>query len=226
MVLTVSWTLVHEIFFYVLFGLLILNRRIGLAVFLGWAGCVLAYACFDRFPWTFLFHPANVRFLAGMGVALILRRWQIPLPRTVAIVGLAVFMGTGYLDSYQGPRALYEQTIGYTLGSALMLAGVVQAERSGLLRPPEWIVYLGDASYSIYLIHFVPLSIFAKLAKAWSLDSYIPASVLFVLHAAGSVAVGCLFYHAVEHPLHQWTKKFFRRPNVAVIADEAPRRAA
>jgi exopolysaccharide production protein ExoZ len=229
-VLTISWTLVHEIFFYVLFGLLILNKRVGLAVFLVWGGCVIAFACFDSFPWTFLFSAANVRFLAGMGVALTLRRWRIPAPRLLAVVGAAVFLATGYLDAYHPPRALYEQTIGYTLGSVLILAGVVEAERSGLLRPPSWLVYLGDASYSIYLVHFVPLSIFAKFAKAWSLDAYVPGGVLFILHAASSVAVGCLFYHVVEHPLHIWTKRFFRRQKAeaggSTVVVESPRQAA
>jgi peptidoglycan/LPS O-acetylase OafA/YrhL len=228
-VLTISWTLVHEIFFYVLFGLLILNKRLGLAIFLAWGGCVLAFACFDNFPWTFLFSAANVRFLAGMGVALTVRRWRIPAPRVLAVLGVAVFLATGYLDAYHPPRALYEQTIGYTLGSVLILAGVVEAERSGLLRPPGWLVYLGDASYSIYLVHFVPLSIFAKFARAWTLDSYVPAGVLFLLHAASSVAVGCLFYHVVEHPLHVWAKRFFRRQKADGTSSamvESPRRAA
>jgi exopolysaccharide production protein ExoZ len=217
-VLTVSWTLVHEIFFYVLFGSLIFNKRFGLAVFLAWGGCVLAFASFDSFPWTFLFSAVNVRFLAGMGVALMLRRWRIPAPRLLAVVGLAVFLTTGYFDAYQGPRALYEQTIGYTLGSVLILAGVVEAERSGLLRPPGWLVYLGNASYSIYLVHFVPLSIVAKFAKAWSLDTYVPGAALFVVHAASSVAVGCLFYHVIEQPLHVWINRFLRRPKVEVAA--------
>lgn len=209
LVLTVAWTLVYEVFFYLLFGLLILNRRLGLTVLAVWTAGILAY------PWSggilsqFVFNNMNLRFLAGIGVALMLAHRQVPWPRMVACVGLVVFLGTGMMEAYDGPLSTWTQCVGYTLGSALMLAGVVQAERAGLIQPPCWLVYLGNASYSIYLVHFLGLSLLAKAAKATQLDLVIPGTILFWLHVIGAVGIACAFHHIVEHPIHAWAKRCF-----------------
>jgi peptidoglycan/LPS O-acetylase OafA/YrhL len=230
LVLGVAWTLVYEVFFYLLFALLILNRRIGLLVFATWAACVCCYPWFDGYPWNFLFSYLHLRFLAGMAVAFVLARRELPAPRIIAAIGATIFIGAGMFDAYARPLSALEQTLGYTLGSALALAGLVQAERSGLIRAPGWLVYLGDASYAIYLVHFLALSVLAKLAKAAHLDVHLPGTMLFAMHALGAVGVGCAFHHLVERPLHRWTKQFFRGKRPAVAAesgtDELLRRAA
>lgn len=229
LVLGVAWTLVYEIFFYLLFGLLILDKRIGMLVFVGWMACVLAYPWFESYPWNFLFSYLHLRFLAGMVVAVLLMRWQVPVPRLVAFGGAALFLGTGMFNAYVRPLSALEQTLGYALGSAVALSGLVEAERSCLIQPPRWVVYLGNASYSIYLVHFLSLSVLAKIAKAAQLEFYMPGTVLFCLHAAGAIAIGCLFHHIVEHPIHAWAKGYFRRakpPIAMAVPEPAVRKAA
>ena len=219
-VLTVAWTLVYEVFFYVLFGLLILNRRIGTALFIGWAILVVAQPAWSgSYLWQFATSDVYIRFFAGIGVAMFLKRWRVPTPRIVAAAGMALFLCTGMFDAYDGPLMPLQRTLGYTLGSALTLAGLVQAERSGLIQPAPWLVYLGNASYAIYLIHFPALSVLAKIAKAVQLDEYLPGTVLFCLLAAGAIGAGCLFHHVVENPLHTWTKRFFRRAKLVVALE-------
>lgn len=222
MTLGVAWTLVYEVFFYLLFGLLILDLRLGIIVFVGWTACVLAHSSFPTFPLNFVFSHHFIRFLAGIGVAMVLRRWEIPCPRLVATVGAAVFLATGMGDAYAGPLTPNLQAMGYTVGSALMLAGLVQAERSGLIQPPRILVYLGNASYAIYLVHFLALSLLAKLVKATQLDLYVPGPILFCTLAIGAVCIGCAFHHLIEHPLHRFTKQFFRSAKKPVPTDVIP----
>ena len=229
LVIGVAWTLVYEVFFYLLFGLLILNKRVGIVVFVIWTGGLLVYPWYGAHLSSFVFNNMNFRFIAGLGVAIILQRWQIPLPRLVALTGVGVFLGTGLFEAYDGPLGLWTQCVGFTMGSALTLAGLVQAERSGLLQPPRWLVYLGNASYGIYLVHFLGLSILAKIAKAGHLDEYLPGTVLFGLHVAGAIAIGCAFHHVVEHPIHAWAKRFFRAartPSPSVVVPESAARQA
>jgi exopolysaccharide production protein ExoZ len=230
LVLGVAWTLVYEVFFYLLFGLLILDKRIGMLVFVGWTACVLAYPWFENYPWNFLFSYLHLRFLAGMAVAVLLRRWQVPAPRLVAFSGAALFLGAGMVEAFVRPLSALEQTLGYALGSAVALAGLIQAERSGLIQPPRWLVYLGNASYAIYLVHFLALSMIAKIAKASHLDVHVPGTLLFCVHVAGAIASGCVFHHLVEHPIHAWAKRLFRsaktRPPAAVVAEPETRQAA
>ena len=68
----VAWTLDYEIFFYCLFAFLVLDKRIGAMVFLLWAACLIVQPGLPAYPWSFVFSPQHLRFLAGIGVALIL----------------------------------------------------------------------------------------------------------------------------------------------------------
>lgn len=226
-VLCVAWTLVYEVFFYLIFGVLILSKRLGIAVLVLWLAGVIAYPWQSAWLSGFVFNNMNLRFAAGIGVALFLARRQVPCPRLIAGTGVAIFLITGLFEAYDGPLSTWTQAAGYTIGSALALAGLVQAERSGLLQPPPWLAYLGDASYSIYLVHFLGLSILAKLAVAIHLDRIVPSMVLFWLLVAGAIAIACAFHHLVEHPIHHWAKRVLgRRPQAEAAPDKAVRIAA
>jgi peptidoglycan/LPS O-acetylase OafA/YrhL len=192
-VLGVAWTLVYEVFFYALFGVFIVNRRAGVLLFLAWTAGMIAYPWLSNELSPFVFNNLNLRFVAGICVALLLARWSIPFPRLVAGAGAAVFLGFGMAESYAGPLSPWTQALGFTLGSALMVAGLVQAERDRSAQPPRWLVDLGNASYSIYLVHFLSLSVMAKVATGMRLDAIVPLPLLFWLHVAGAVGVGCFF---------------------------------
>jgi len=218
-VLGVAWTLVYEVFFYLLFALLIVERRLGLVVLSVWIGLILTQFHVATFPWSFLANYINLRFVAGIGAALVVERFRLPVPRLLAVLGTVLFVGTGTLDTYAGPLPYYQQAIGYTLGSVLTIAGLVQAERAGTIFMPRWLSFLGDASYAIYLVHFPALSVLAKLARTMRLDAILPGAALFLLLALGAVAVSCSFYQWVERPVLGWVK---RRRNVSL--SEAPGR--
>jgi exopolysaccharide production protein ExoZ len=229
MVFGVAWTLVYEVLFYFLFGLLILNKRLGVIVLAVWGCFVLAYSLFPDYPWSFVFSHHHIRFLAGMVVWVILDHWRIPSPRLVAGIGGAMFAMIFLIEGPGGPQENWVPIVGFTASSAVLILGLVEAERSGLLKVPGWLVYLGDATYAIYLVHFLVLSIVAKITKALSLDQYLPILVLYFMHVIGAVGVGCLCHQFVEHPLHMWSKRFFRRAkssDVSVFESETDVRKA
>jgi peptidoglycan/LPS O-acetylase OafA/YrhL len=74
--LTVSWTLVHEMFFYMLFIIIIINKRVGLYLLLLWGLIVLFlnlnYFQLD-FPISFYFNIHNIEFILGVSIAFILK---------------------------------------------------------------------------------------------------------------------------------------------------------
>jgi peptidoglycan/LPS O-acetylase OafA/YrhL len=166
----------------------------------------------------------QARFLAGIAVGFVLARWHVPWPRCLAMVGVLLFLGAGMVEAYVEPLSNLQQMIGFTLGSALMVLGFVQAERDGLLKTPRWLTYLGDASYAIYLVHFLALSMIAKISMAARLADFVPLTVLFAMHVAGAIAIGCAFHHLVERPLHGLSKRYFKRarPRIEPVASPAP----
>ena len=215
LVLSVAWTMVYEVIFYLVFAVLVLDKRLGSVVLCGWAIGVVSYSWFDTYPWNFVFSHQHLRILAGMAVAFVVRRWTIPWPRVVLGIGLALYTVLAVLENVNGHLPATMQIYGFTLSCAVIIAGLVEAERSGLIGVPGWLVYFGDATLAIYLVHFPALSVLAKLSKTFLLDQYLPSLVLLFLHVAGAIAAGCLVHHLVDKPLYTWSKRFCKRPKLA-----------
>jgi exopolysaccharide production protein ExoZ len=230
-ILGVAWSLCYEVFFYSLFAILIVSRRWGIAVWSVWLAAVIAgaFGVLTAFPWTFLGSLYHLQFLAGVLVALALPRITVRAPRSIAACGVALFLTTGMIEVYLRPLSMAEHVLGYTTGSVLIMVGVIGAERAGLLHAPRWLIFLGDASYSIYLVHFPALSVLAKLVQKLRLDGWVSSPVLFCLLTATSVVVGCAFHLAVERPLLNLFRLRVRgsaRPAANPQAEEPPRKAA
>ena len=167
-VLTVSWTLFHEVMFYGVFAVLVLNRTLGAVVMACWmAGSVVSLFAGPSMPepLSFYFSPMHLLFGMGIGAAWSVGRRPTPLPATVALIGAALFFGAGADEVWAGwlPAAL--RGLVYGIGSTLLLLGALGLERSGRIRVPRALVFLGDASYSVYLVHFVALSLACETCR-------------------------------------------------------------
>jgi peptidoglycan/LPS O-acetylase OafA/YrhL len=77
----------------------------------------------------------------------------------------------------------------------------MELERAGKLVVSKALVFLGDASYSIYLVHQPAISLIAKLLYPLWLRVKVPLIVPFMLMVVGSVALGVLIHLFVEQPL-------------------------
>ena len=200
-VLGVAWSLVFEMFFYLVFALLLIRRWLGITAFATWFVLLCVGRWPAQYPFDFLGHEYHFRFFAGLMVGEVTHRWRIPAPRLVAVAGLALFLGTGSLSVHTNLIGLAARSAGLTLGSALLLAGLVAWERTGLVQVPRLLLFLGDASYSIYLVHYPVLSALSKATTAARLHTVVPHGVLFVAFVGVATAAGALFHVAVERPL-------------------------
>jgi exopolysaccharide production protein ExoZ len=86
--------------------------------------------------------------------------------------------------------------LGYGAGAALILFGLANTEASGHLRVPRWLAFVGDASYSIYLVHFPVLSICAKIVHG-----RLPPIGVYAVCVPVALAGGIAFYWFVERNL-------------------------
>lgn len=97
-VLSLGWTLVHEMYFYAVFALVLLVRQLGLTLLLSiWAGIIVVLAVFDfgqhqGFSYTALAaHPLTLEFILGAFAALLVssgREYRPGLLATVASLWL------------------------------------------------------------------------------------------------------------------------------------------
>ncbi len=106
----------------------------------------------------------NLGFLAGILVFLLHARIRPALGPWLVGAGIALLaLGLPLVPDLGYGRASVARGY-YLLPFALLVLGLIACERDGLLRVPRWIGFLGDASYSIYLTHW--LALYALLRPA------------------------------------------------------------
>lgn len=197
-----AWALSHEMLFYALFSVSILSRKMGTILFGVWL-LMIAYIAVDPsgFPWKFFGRQQNFEFFLGMAAAWYVRHRTVRAPLGVAALGVVIFVAFGLAEIYTAFPARQWEALGYGLGSMLVILGVVGAERAGDLRIPSLLRLLGDASYSIYLVHMPLLSVMARGLRATGLHFGEGNWLLFILMAGLACAGGVLFHVVVERPL-------------------------
>ncbi|MCU1286852.1 MAG: acyltransferase 3 family protein [Acidobacteriales bacterium] len=170
-ILAVAWTLSHELLFYALFGVAILNRRIGISLFLLWQFCLIAWNLSGGSV-NFLLNLRNIGFLIGiLSAALPYKR---PLP--LVPIGIFFFLATGTFDSLSLVGNENFLLLCYSLSSGLIVYGL-RAPEFLTAKIPRIFLFIGEASYSIYLVH---LAMVALLAKVFTRIPHLPGSIVFL----------------------------------------------
>lgn len=205
--LKLGWTLNYEMFFYLCFALLgglsgAWRVVILTALFAGLAivGQTVSVdnAIFEFYTGQFL-----LTFCCGMLVGLAALRFRLldGSLRWLAIVGvLAIaFVAAGF-GLERGTRGGVAVTLMLSLaGTAILLFTLGLESRLGQMKLPE---LLGDASYSIYLVHMYVVGVVALVwTKLFDGAFFVLGGI--VTFAAASVA-GVLVYLWLEKPLLAW----------------------
>jgi peptidoglycan/LPS O-acetylase OafA/YrhL len=204
-ILGVAWTLVYEVVFYTLFGLLILIGR-GVFWLLGlWSVAILvANLTFNAlaYPLTILLDVRNLQFLLGILAALWVREGTIPLPRLMTVVGAALFLAQLLVVHPVLDDPLVGR-IGFGIAAATAIVGVVGWERGARLPIGAGLRLLGVASYSIYLIHGIAISAAIQIVTR-VLPRDVPLVIPVIALAIAGITAGVLYHLAVERPLTRW----------------------
>jgi peptidoglycan/LPS O-acetylase OafA/YrhL len=202
---TLGWTLNYEMFFYFVFGLCLLvpgrrARFIVLAVALG--GLVLT-GRLRPLNDPLLAHytsPIMLEFLAGVAIGAIgVRLARLPALLATALIAAGVLVIAHY--AWAGPSA--ERFIELGIPAALIVVGSLAFEPKVRVAPNRLGVFLGDASYSIYLAHPFAERIW-YFATSQLLGGFISplAVTLYVIGAVLSgIAGGVVSYLVLERPL-------------------------
>ena len=209
-VLVVAWTLTHEVLFYAMFAIAILHARVGTALFVAWQlGCVanMLFGSSD-FPYRVIFSANNLLFSFGLIAAFLFKAdtfniWRRSGPGWLTAGGSVAFICTG-LHQVHAAAVLIPtdgHIIAYGLAAAAIILGACSFERQHALRMPRFLDALGDASYSIYLIHLPLLSLLAKILFTSGLARLFPETLSLVLLLGAVAVTGIAFSKLVEMPL-------------------------
>ena len=215
-VITSAWTLTHEVLFYVLFGITIWRRNLGIALLAVWF--VLSALSFTvEFPNHLLAHPEHLGFLFGMVTCYVVKTSSIPIPKLLFALGLSGFAAccvlagyfhtAGNLNDMTAQAAARGPLLPLYLCSTLIMLGLVEMERSQGIRASAILRFLGDSSYSLYLVHFPVLDILIKISYSANLGQYIPFSVMYFAIVCITIVISLLFYKFAEKPLLKMVNK-------------------
>ena len=199
-VLAVSWTLFYEVVFYAAFAFLIVARPLGFVVLACWWGLSIARLAGLPVVHSYVLSHYTVLFGFGMAAAFAYRTGRIRAPGLLAVGGTLGFVGNGLLSDYA--PTLSEPAVSIIAGgaAAFALAGFAELERRDRLTVPAPLLAIGNASYSIYLVHFPVLSLLAKIALHVPHMLRPPLVLEFVMIVV-AVATGLVFHRLVEAPL-------------------------
>lgn len=204
-VLTVAWTLRHEILFYALFALAIrAGRRVALWGLVAWV-FVMALQTVKAWPVDgplgmyagFIFNRCNIEFVLGCVIGAISKTRGLPSwCRAGLPLGIALFTITVWIQ--EDPRSL-GVFLAYAASAGLMVLGGAARPNSAGWAPMRLV---GDASYAIYLVHYPALSLFAKvLVPLFASGSGTGRASGVVLVIMLSLATGIAAHLLVERPM-------------------------
>jgi exopolysaccharide production protein ExoZ len=204
--LGVAWTLEHEVTFYVVFGLAILSRRLGIAVFAGWMALVVYGLAVPLGPvlLKFLASPYHLDFLMGAVTAYITLHRPVRYPLSLVGIGLAGFLAAGLAEN-GGVFALAGPVsqVCFGLSASLIILGLAVAEHQGRLRFGTAGAFAGAASYTLYLVHTIVIGLTARVLMIAGLVHGLHGALALVATVLGAVVAAGLIHQFVERPLNQ-----------------------
>lgn len=213
-----GWTLNYEMFFYVAFATcLALPAQIrlwALAVVLG--GLVLVGQVFDPQQVQLRFYSSSLflEFLLGIGVGILVQRGRLMDGRLAAFLAPMMLLAIWLLDA--SPL----RGLSWGLPAAVFIYALISLEREGRMPRVALCLLLGNASYSLYLIHPMVLSALDQIIARVGVTVTGPLPELGLTSAIVAVAAlaGCVCYWLVERPLGWVVHRVFEAQPKALSA--------
>ena len=203
----VGWTLQHEMFFYLLFGaMMLLGRRAARwvsAVIIGLV-CVRIGVNPQSAPMLVATNPINLYFIVGMmiGSVIVYGDTYHPRSRQALFAGLILAALLKWLLP-EPMEVLPLAPVVLVLGALMLLFTAWRPPR-----PLRFAVVLGNSSYTLYLFH--PLVAPPVLLAVHRVAAPLGALAEIGLTVVITVTLAHGIYKWVELPLNRWTKNLFR----------------
>lgn len=210
--LSVAWTLVYEMFFYIIYSLNFFSRKwwyIALAVWItGIVGRAVSGITFDNAFLNLIFNLYNLEFILGVFTAYLVRNqvftkanyWSFIIPTGIFVV----FLVMKYTSFNLFP---FSQNLIFALAAAgLVWVGTVAFTKK-INEKNIWMM-LGNSSYSLYLLHNPLQSFLVRLVPSVNIQILIMLQFLAVVFLC--CVISYIYYLIFEKHLMNFVKKKFQ----------------
>jgi exopolysaccharide production protein ExoZ len=231
LLLPVSWTLIYEMVFYLLFAIIIaVNGERRNSIIKGVMIAVVAWSLYSHFGRQaydpgilesmnvyeqYAAFPFILEFLSGSILAEWLRKHPQGLAWSLLLTGILLLAAGGWINNnlfagklIQGYFIIWRVLV-FGSASLFILAGLVRLENRGWTFARRFSLLAGGASYALYLSHTLILDATQKLGFNYWLRSFPDwlAQFAFIGLAVLIVLYSMAHFRWVERPLH----RLFRR---------------
>lgn len=221
--LPVGWTLEFEMYFYLIFAVSLLFRRLRWVALASWAllsVIVLPYAQrgLDMSVTQDLGYPVDymnivtspfvLEFLVGALIGwLYLQKWARIPNRTVAwhVLGLGVAFELWCV--YAGVKTDHGP-LNWGIPVALMVLSIAIASKSIEIRVPRLFVWLGSISYSLYLTHVITQEVFKQYLAQHGLEPLAHTWSFMFISTALAIPVAALSNALLEQGLSNIVRRW------------------
>jgi exopolysaccharide production protein ExoZ len=212
--LLVGWTLAFEMYFYLVISIFTLSKSrhflfysfsfISLFVLAG-----VTFKGSTSVVFKFISNPINLEFVFGRLIGTIYPskiRLSYLFSLCLVLLGLlclVITIFTGYGDISEAEKIVngdlgFLRVLLWGIPSSLLVTGFVFLEPLVSKTVPKYLIMIGDASYSIYLTHYLSMSIYKN---NWKYFNFLYPDLFVLTAIAFSTAIGVAFYFVIERNL-------------------------
>lgn len=210
--LSVAWTLVFEMFFYIIYSLNFFSRKLWYAILIFWISGIVGVAVLQVSPTNaflkIIFNLYNLEFILGVFVAYLVRnhiftrldKWRLVIPGAVFLI----FLLMKYYDVSLFP---FSQNLIFALAAAGFVWVGTVAFTKKINEKNIWMM-LGNSSYSLYLLHNPLQSFLVRLVPSVNGQMMIMMEFLAVVFLC--CVISYVYYLIFEKHLMNFVKKKFQ----------------
>jgi exopolysaccharide production protein ExoZ len=215
----VAWSLIHELWFYLVFSVLLTwNERLLLPALLFWGGIVMTANIFMKTSglspgFRIILHPYTLEFITGALVYIFVSSEygkSFYSKRVLPVFGVLLMLGFSLVyifDVLKEANLLRAGALSVLYGLLLLVLAVLEREKK--IRVPEFLCSIGDNSYTIYLSHVLILSAVGRL---WFMVERDPNGLfdnllMCLIMLAVTLMYGRAGYRLIERPILTFSRR-------------------
>ena len=207
--LQVAWTLIHEMYFYLIFALILLLPKRFLMPALGLWALILISGNLSGLgnsgpEMALIFNPLTAEFFLGAIAGWCFMKFEKNFAEACLILGAASFLGSYIYLAITLDAGIYPsnwaRVFYFGLPAAFMIYGLSAIERLGVV-VPKWSSTFGDWSYSLYLTHILSLSLIGYIWQPFARSGYLDNIIALCILLIATIIVAALSWYMFERPM-------------------------